>query len=124
MKFNKHISSELQELLITQLKEYIKTTPMTRKELRAVRDWVKDGHSVYESMSGAFYDGQTPVEFLAEWRDDEYISQHTKWMAPEEARRFALSYYGRDDENVSMQQGDLPHSPEPVIIEGEVLLFR
>lgn len=68
MKFNKHISSELQELLITQLKEYIKTTPMTRKELRAVRDWVKDGHSVYESMSGAFYDGQT---LWSSWQNGE-----------------------------------------------------
>lgn len=57
MKFNKHISPELQELLTTQLEEYIKTMPMTEKELRAVREWVKDGYSVYENMSGAFYDG-------------------------------------------------------------------
>lgn len=57
MKFNKHISPELQELLTTQLEEYIKTMPMTEKELCAVREWVKDGYSVYENMSGAFYDG-------------------------------------------------------------------
>lgn len=38
MKFNKHISPELQELLTTQLKEYIKTKPMNKKELRAVRE--------------------------------------------------------------------------------------
>lgn len=54
IKFNKHISSELQELLTTQLKDYIKTTPMNKKELRAVRGWVKNGHSVYENMSGVF----------------------------------------------------------------------
>lgn len=124
MKFNKHISLELQELLTTQLKEYIKTTPMTKKELRAVREWVKNGHSVYENMSGAFYDGQVPMEFLTEWRDDEYIRKHTKGRAPEEVRRFALSYYGLDDEDVSLQQGELYHSLEPVIIEGEELPFR
>lgn len=124
MKFNKHLSPELQEILTTQLKEYIKITPMTKKELCAVRDWVKDGHSVYENMSGAFYDGQVPVEFLTEWRDDEYIRKHTKGMAPEEVKRFALSYHGWDDEDVSLQQGELYHGLEPVIIEGEELPFR
>lgn len=107
MKFNKHISPELQDLLITQLEEYIKTTPMTKKESRAVWEWVRDGHSVYENMSGAFYDGQVPVEFLTEWREDEYIRKHTKGMKPEEARKFALSYYGWDDEV-------LPSGGEPV----------
>ena len=124
MKFNKHISLELQELLTTQLEEYIKTTPMSKKELRAVREWVKDGHSVYENMSGAFYDGQVPVEFLTEWRDDEYIRNHTKGMAPEEVRRFALSYYGWDDEDVSLPESERSHSLESVIIEGEELPFR
>jgi hypothetical protein len=123
MKFNKHISLELQELLTTQLKEYIKTTPMTRKELRAVREWVKDGHSVYENMSGAFYDGQVPVEFLTEWRDDEYIRQHTKGMGPEEVKRFALLYYGWDDEDVLRPEGELSHSLEDAIKEGEELPF-
>ncbi|GAB1476947.1 hypothetical protein MASR2M70_17830 [Bacillota bacterium] len=62
------------------------------------------------------------MEFLAEWRDDRYIKPTYKMDGTRRSGRFALSYYGRDDENVSMQQGDLPHSPEPVIIEGEVLL--
>lgn len=123
MKFNKHISLELQELLTTQLKEYIKITPMTKKELRAVRDWVKDGHSVYENMSGAFYDGQVPLEFLTEWRDDEYIRKHTKGMTPEEVRQFALSYYGWDDDEVSLPQGEQDPSLEPIIFGGEELPF-
>ncbi len=123
MKFNKHISPELQELLTTQLEEYIKTTPMTKKELRAVREWVKDGHSVYENMSGAFYDGQAPVEFLTEWRDDEYIRKHTKGMAPEEVRQFALSYYGWDDDEVSLQQGEQDPSLELIIFGDEELPF-
>jgi len=125
MKFYKYISPELQELLTTQLKEYIKTTPMTKKELRAVREWVKNGHSVYENMSGAFYDGQVPVEFLTEWRDDEYIRKHTKGMTPEEVRRFALSYYGWDDEDVTPLQSGLFYCLEPLALaEGEDLPFQ
>lgn len=123
MKFNKHISPELQELLTTQLEEYIKAAPMTKKELRAVRDWVKDGHSVYENMSGAFYDGQVPVEFLTEWRDDEYIRKHTKGMAPEEVRRLALSYYGWDDEEEVLPQGEMYHNLHSIRMEGEELPF-
>lgn len=123
MKFNKHISPELQELLTTQLEEYIKIASMTKKELRAVRDWVKSGHSVYENMSGAFYDGQVPVEFLTEWRDDEYIRKQTKGMAPEEVRLFALSYYGWDDDKVSLPQGEQDPSLESIIFRDEELPF-
>lgn len=123
MKFHKYVSPELQEFLTTQLEEYIKTTPMTRKEFRAVQEWVKNGHSVYENMSGAFYDGQVPMEFLTEWRDDEYIRKHTKGMTPEEVRKFALSYYGWDDDEVSMPQGEQNPSLEIIIYGDEELPF-
>lgn len=99
MKFNKYLSNELKELLENQYKEYIKTTPMTKKEQRALREWVKDGHSVYENSAGAIYDGQVPVEFLTVYRDEEYIREHTKGLTPEETRRFALKYYGWDEDD-------------------------
>ena len=99
MKFNKRISPEHKELLESQYKEYIKNTPMTKKEQRALREWVKDGHSVYENTSGAWYDGQVPVEFLTVYRDEEYIRKHTKGMNDEEARCFAMAYYGWDDDS-------------------------
>lgn len=101
MKFNKYIDPEIKELLEEQYKEYIKKTPMTRKEQRALREWVKNGNSVYENPSGAWYDGQVPVEFLTIYREEEYIRQQTKGMTPEEARRFAMDYYGwSDDEDI------------------------
>ena len=110
MKFNKHLPKETQEMLEKQYREYIKTTQMTKKEQRAVREWVKDGHSVYENPSGAWYDGQVPVEFLSIYRDEEYIRQHTKGMNSEDARRFALEYYGWSDEEelpVQCEETDL-----------------
>ena len=33
------------------------------------------------------------------YRDDEYIRQQTKGMSPEETRRFALAYYGWNDDS-------------------------
>ena len=101
MRFNKYLPEEIRNLLENQYKEYIKTTPMTKKEQRALREWVKDGHSVYENSSCAWYDGQIPVEFLTVYRDEEYIRQHTKGMSPEEVRRFAMACYGWDDESAS-----------------------
>jgi hypothetical protein len=98
MKFNVDISDEEKEFLEQEYKEYIKVTPMTKKEQRAVREWVKDGNSVYENYAGGWYDGGVPIEFLTVWRDDEYIRTHTKGMTPEETHKFALAYYGWDDE--------------------------
>ena len=110
MKFNKHLPKEIQEMLEKQYKEYIKNTPMTKKEQQAVREWVKDGHSVYENPSSAWYDGQVPVEFLSVYRDEEYIRQHTKGMNPEEVRKFALEYCGwSDEEELPVQCG----GPDP-----------
>ena len=125
MKFNKHLPKETQEMLEKQYREYIKTTQMTKKEQRAVREWVKDGHSVYENPSGAWYDGQVPVEFLSVYRDEEYIRQHTKGMNSEDARRFALEYYGWSDEEelrVQCEEADLGFNFQ--ISENEELPFQ
>lgn len=99
MKFNRYLPEETRTLLEEQYKDYIKHTPMTKKEQRAVREWVKDGHSVYENSSGGWYDGGVPIPFLEVYRDEEYIRTHTKDMSPDEARRFALNYYGWDDDD-------------------------
>ena len=92
MKFNRYLPEWQRELLEKQYKEYIKTTPMTKKEQRVLREWVKDGNSVFENPSGVWADGQVPVEFLTVYRDEEYIRQHTKGMTSEETRRFADEY--------------------------------
>lgn len=117
MKFNKHISHEVEEFLTTQYKEYIKETPMTKKEMKALREWVKDGHSVYENTCGAWADGQVPVEFLTSYRDEEYIRQHTQGMNSEEARKFAMAYYGWDDndEEVDRYLESIPGEMTPPV---------
>lgn len=122
MKFNKHLSSEVEELLTTQYKKYIKETSMTKKEMRALREWVKDGHSVYENTCGAWADGQVPVEFLTVYRDEEYIRQHTKGMNPEETRKFAMAYYGWDDdeEEVERYLQDIPTNMDVPLLDEEL----
>ena len=112
MKFNIHLSLWHKELLEKQYKEYLKATPMTDKEQRALREWAKNGNSVYENPSEALDDGQNPIEFLTVFRDEEFIRQHTKGMEPDEARRFALAYYGWEDESVECRIPDSSESPD------------
>lgn len=89
------LEEDVQARLEEELKEYEARTPMNDTERCALREWVASGHSVYENDVDAWYDGQVPVEFLAVFRDDEYIRQHTKGMTPDEARRFAMAYYNK-----------------------------
>jgi len=96
MKFNKHLSPEICKVLESQYREYIKTTKMSKKERRALRDWVKEGHSVYENTCEAWANGLVPIEFLAVYREEEYLRKKTKGMSPEDARRFVLNYYGME----------------------------
>ena len=98
MKFNVNLPDDMKEYLENQYKEYLKKRTMTKKEQRAVREWVKAGNSVYDNPAGAWLDGGVCMEYLDIYRDDEYIRQHTKGMTPEETRKFALAYYGWDDD--------------------------
>lgn len=98
---------------------------MTKKEQVEVREWVKDGHSVYENPSCAWHDGQVQVEFLSVYRDEEYIRKHTKEMNPEEARRFALEYYGWSEEaELPAQCGEVDLGFDLQIDENEELPFQ
>ena len=98
MKFNVDLPDDMKEYLENQYKEYLKKRTMTKKEQRAVREWVKAGNSVYDNPTGAWLDGGVRMEYLDIYRDDEYIRQHTKGMSPEEVKKFALAYYGWDDD--------------------------
>ena len=98
MKFNVDLPDDMKKYLENQYKEYLKKRTMTKKEQRAVREWVKAGNSVYDNPAGAWLDGGVRMEYLDIYRDDEYIRQHTKGMTPEETRKFALAYYGWDDD--------------------------
>ena len=98
MKFKVDLPDDVKEYLEREYKEYIKKRTMTRKEQRAVREWVKAGYSVYDNPDGAWLDGGIRMEYLDVYRDHEYIRQQTKVMSVEESRRFALAYYGWDDD--------------------------
>lgn len=93
-----NIEKERKSYLRKELKEYEKATPMTDEERQAVREWVRAGNSVHENDMMACYEGGCPMDYLDVYRDITYIGQATKGMSNEDARKFALAYYGWADE--------------------------
>ena len=85
MKFNCKIDPEFQEYLEEQYKDYIKVTPMTKKEQRHLREWVKKGHSVRQSPGSKYLcDQHPPLDFLDNYRQDQEIEQAIKGMTDAE----------------------------------------
>ena len=113
---------EYQDMLDEELKEYLKVTKMTTKERKALCEWVAAGHSVHENNAMAVCGGGFPIDFLDIYREEEEIRQATRGMSPEDARRYAMGYYGWSDEPKD-------HEPEPLDdidfskIEGNILDF-
>lgn len=108
-----NIEKERMAYLRKELKEYEKVTPMTDEERKAVRAWVKAGNSVHENDMLACYEGGYPMDYLDTYRDIVYISQATKDMSDEDARKFALAYYGWDDEP--------DHNPDEPSLEEQLI---
>lgn len=100
MKFNCQIDPELQEYLEEQYKEYIKVTPMTKKEQRHLREWVKNGHSVRQSPGSKYLCEQyPPLDFLDNYRQDQEIEQAIKGMTDAETEKYLKEYMGYEDED-------------------------
>ena len=91
------MDKERREFLKKELKEYEEITPMTKPERKALHEWVDAGYSVHENSACAVYEGGIPLDFLTVYRDEEEIRRATVGMSSEEARKYALAYYGWDE---------------------------
>ena len=134
MKFNCKIDPEFQEYLEEQYKDYIKVTPMTKKEQRHLREWVKKGHSVRQSPGSKYLcDQHPPLDFLDNYRQDQEIEQAIKGMTDAEAEKYLKEYMGYKDEDPhedtpqktpEEQIQDLEHElSDGTLWEGQIALY-
>lgn len=66
---------------------YVAKTPMTTRERRALRRWVRTGHSVYQSPPSCYLgESSTPVPFLETYRMDEAFRKEMRGMDPDTRR--------------------------------------
>ena len=107
MKFKVHISDEVKEILAKEYSDYVRKTPMTPDERKAVRKWVSLGNSVYDNECMIYGENGWPIEYLEEYRMEKEIEEATGHMSKEDAQRYVMDYFGLDrDERSARTDGN------------------
>ena len=72
-----------QDCLWEEYQDYIAHKPMTAYERRLVRNWVKEGNSVYGCTQSRYFGESTyPMEFLEVYRSDRAIDKELQGKTP------------------------------------------
>lgn len=83
IKFNVALSEEDQEWQTKEYQEFVKENPMTKKERKALLDWVKDGWSVYDNGDCRAHENGQLYTFLENYRcydNNEDIWEYAPFM--------------------------------------------
>ena len=95
---------------------YVAKTPMTTKERRALRKWVRMGHSVYECPESRYLGMPTyPIPFIDMYRMDEEFRKEMKGMDPKARYRYmakATGWCSPDEGEVSEDEIVLKNSED------------
>ena len=83
MKFEKQVPREVRELLTQQLKEYERTTKMSKEEHRLLHEWVAAGHSPYEN-GDCIYGAGGPVDFISALHTIQEMDKRFAGLSEEE----------------------------------------
>lgn len=80
--------------------EYLKKTPMTPNERKAVRSWMDEGHCILEPWSSRNLPGPMypPYDFLDCYRLDREVERDTAGMTEEEKIRYLKEMWGYFDD--------------------------
>ena len=84
MRFHKHVSAEVQELLSAQLRKYESSMEMTREEKKELRKWVAAGNSPYENGDYIYGENGWLLDFV---RATRFVKEQMEWfnsLTPEE----------------------------------------
>ena len=82
-----------------EYKEYIEKYPLSGYERRLLRGWVKEGHSVYETVESAYLPGPAypPMDFIGAYRLDRELREDMKGMTRNEKEKYLKDYTGYED---------------------------
>ena len=88
-----------QEFLWDEYQDYIAKKPMTPYERRLVREWVKEGNSVYGCTQSRYYgESAYPMEFLEVYRSDRAIDKELQGKTPQEREAYLKDLLGYQEE--------------------------
>ena len=106
-----------QEFLWDEYQDYIAKKPMTPYERRLVREWVKDGNSVYGCTQSRYYgESAYPMEFLEVYRSDRAIDKELQGKTPQEREAYVKDLLGYQEEPAEEKElrKAKAATPEPV----------
>ena len=106
-----------QEFLWDEYQDYISKKPMTPYERRLVREWVKDGNSVYGCTQSRYYgESAYPMEFLEVYRSDRAIDKELQGKTPQEREAYLKDLLGYQEEPAEEKElrKAKAATPEPV----------
>jgi len=106
-----------QEFLWDEYQDYIAKKPMTPYERRLVREWVKDGNSVYGCTQSRYYgESAYPMEFLEVYRSDRAIDKELQGKTPQEREAYLKDLLGYQEEPAEEKElrKAKAATPEPV----------
>ena len=94
------MSEMIKNHLWDEYREYVDKYPLSGYERRLLRGWVKDGHSVYETVESAYLPGPAwpPMDFIDAHRLDRELREGMKGMKPAEREKYLKDYIGFVDE--------------------------
>ena len=80
MRIKIRMPEEMKAKLVKEYEEYVQKVPMNKKEKSALREWVQNGHSVYENELDALAEGGASVDFLTIYRNgQEFDLEYDGW---------------------------------------------
>ena len=106
-----------QEFLWDEYQDYISKKPMTPYERRLVREWVKEGNSVYGCTQSRYYgESAYPMEFLEVYRSDRAIDKELQGKTPQEREAYLKDLLGYQEEPAEEKElrKAKAATPEPV----------
>ena len=106
-----------QDCLWEEYQDYIAQKPMTAYERRLVRNWVKEGNSVYGCTQSRYFGESTyPMEFLEVYRSDRAIDKELQGKTPLEREAYLKDLLGYQEETVEEKElrEAKPQTPKPV----------
>ena len=104
-----------------EYRDYKAMTPMSKRERKALRNWVRTGHSVYE-VPGSRYlpDSSSPRAFLDVYREDAFLDQATQAMNEDQKRKYLMEYLGWEEETREEKEKRIAKENTPDMVREHV----
>ena len=110
------------DILWEEFREYTANNRMSSYERRILRNWVRSGHSVYDTVESRYLPGPSypPMDFLDAYRLDRELSENMKGMTIAEKNSYLKSYTGYEEPPAEVIAMNEAKKNTPKLIEDRV----